>query len=246
VAASPPGAELLLAGPAQILQLVAFAVVSSLRGRRRTYVIDGHEISMEIEDLTLNTGLGLAVGQFDDIRLLIKDVEWQGRRVSSLAIVASNVHLRPGIVPTLVAAPVTFGATVRVDDIATWVPEIVRHRVEVDIDDDAVARVRWKDRPHLGALEMDVRVEGPFLVLDPTTFVAGTRRFSRLKWIPPLRLPIVLPRDIIITDVSLEPGAVHVAGQLPQLTERLKVTDVQQFVRNLTPDVERVVIPRAG
>jgi hypothetical protein len=56
----------------------------------------------------------------------------------------------------------------------------------------------------------------------------------------------VLPRDIIITDVSLEPGAVHVAGQLPQLAERLKVTDVQQFVRNLTPDVERVVIPRAG
>jgi hypothetical protein len=239
-----PGSELFLAGPAQILQLVAASILASLKGKRRTFVIGGQEITTEIEDLTLTTGPGLAVGQFEDIRLVLKDLEWQGRRVTSLAIVAHNVHLRPGIVPTLVASPVTFGATVHVDDVATWVPEIVRHRVEVDIDDDAVARVRWKDRPHLGALEIDVRVEGPFLVLDPTSFVAGTRRFRRLKWIPPLRLPIVLPHDVFITDVSIEPGAIQVAGQLPQLAEPLKVTDVQRFVRSLTPDLDRVVIPR--
>src|SRR5436190_2601176 len=163
-----PGTDLFLAGPAQILQLVAASIASSLRGRRRTYVIGGQEITAEIEDLTLTTGPGLAVGQFEDIRLVLKDLEWQGKRVSSPAIVAHNVHLRPGMVPTLVASPVTFGATVHVDDVRTWVPDAVSRRVQVEIGDDAIARVRLRDRPNLGAVEIDVRVEGPFLVLDPT------------------------------------------------------------------------------
>jgi hypothetical protein len=47
-----------------------------------------------------------------------------------------------------------------------------------------------------------------------------------------------------VTEVSLEPGALHVAGHLPELSYKLKVGDVQQFVRTLTPDLERVVIPR--
>lgn len=239
-----PGPELLLAGPAQVLQMMAAAVKTSLAGQRRTFVIGGEEVTTEIVDLSVTSGAGLAIGQLEDIRVVVQDLEWQRRRVSSLTIVASNVHLRPGMVPTLVASPITFGATVGVDDLATWVPDIVGRRIEVDIDDDAVARFRLRDRPHLGAVEMDVRVEGPFLVLDPTTLVAGTRRFSGLRRLPPFRLPLLTPGDVHVTTVELEPGALHVAGHLPQLAEKLRVSDVQQFVRTLSPDLQRVVIPR--
>lgn len=239
-----PGPELLLAGPAQVLQLFADAIKTTLRGTRRIFVLGGHEVAMEIEDLTVSTGVGLAFGQFDDLRLVLKDLAWQGRRVSTLSIVGLNVHLRPGLVPTLISSPVTFGATVAVDDLASWVPDLVGRRIQLGIDDDGVASVHLRDRPRLGSVEIDVRVEGPFLVLDPTTLVAGTRRFGGLRRFPAFRLPLVTPHDVHVTEVSLESGALHVGGHLPELRYQLRVTDVQQFVRTLTPDLDRVVIPR--
>jgi hypothetical protein len=62
-----PGPELLLAGPAQVLQLVASSITANLRGRRRTFVIGGQQVTMEIEDLAVSTGVGLAFGQFESI-----------------------------------------------------------------------------------------------------------------------------------------------------------------------------------
>lgn len=244
-AAGLPGPELLLAGPAQVLQLVAKAMRDSLRGRRRTFVLGGQTVTMELEDLTVATGIGLAFGQFDDVRIALRDIEWEGRRVSSMTLVAQNVHLRPGLAPTLVASPLTFEAVIAADDLATWVPDIVGRRLSVDIGDDAVARVHLRDREHLGAIEIDIRVEGPFLVLDPMTLVAGQRRFNRLRRIPPFRLPIVAPRNVHVTDVSLGPGEIRVGGHLPEWSESLSVTDVQRFARTLRPDLDVVVLPHS-
>jgi hypothetical protein len=143
-----------------------------------------------------------------------------------------------------VASPVTFDAAIGVDDLATWVPGIVGRRIEVDIDDDGVATVRLRDRPRLGSVEIDVSVEGHLLVLDPRTYVAGTRRFSGLSRLPPIRLPLVTPRDVVVTDVALGPGELLVSGLLPEWTRSMAATDVQQFVRTLNPDLQRVVIPR--
>ena len=216
----------------------------NLRGKRRTFVIAGQKVTMELDDLTVSTGAGLAFGQFDDVTIDVKDIDWEGRRVSTMQLVGHNVHLRPGITPTLVASPVTFDACVAADDIATWVPEMVGRRLHVEVGDDAVARVHLRDREHLGALEIDVRVEGHFLVLDPTTLVAGKRRFGGLKRIPPFRLPIITPRNVHVTDVSLGPGAVNVSGHLTEWSTPLVVNEVQKFVRSLRPDLDLVVLPR--
>ena len=216
----------------------------NLRGTRRTFVIAGQTVTMELDDLAVSTGVGLAFGQFDDVTIDVKDVDWEGRRVSSLRLVGHNVYLRPGITPTLVSSPVTFEACVAADDLGTWVPEIVGRRLHVEVGEDAVARVRMRDREHLGAIEIDVRVEGPFLVLDATTLVAGRRRFGGLKRLPAFRLPIVTPRNVHVTDVSLGPGTVHVSGHLTEWSTPLVVNEVQRFVRSLRPDLDLVVLPR--
>ena len=227
-----------------MLQLVASTMRDNLRGKRRTFVIAGQTVTMELDDLAVSTGLGLAVGQFDDVTIDVKDIDWEGRRVSTMRLVGHNVHLRPGLTPTLVASPVTFDACVAADDLGTWVPEIVGRRLHVEVGEDAVARVRLRDREHLGAVEIDVRVEGPFLVLDPTTLVAGRRRFRGLKRLPPFRLPIVTPRNVLVTGVSLGSGTVNVSGHLTEWSTTLIVNEVQQFVRSLRPDLDLIVLPR--
>jgi hypothetical protein len=227
-----------------VLQLVARAMRDNLRGTRRTFVIAGQKITMELDDLAVSTGAGLAFGQFDDVTIDVKDIDWDGRRVSTMRLVGHNVHLRPGITPTLVASPVTFDACVAAAVLAPGVPELVGRRLLVDVGDDPVARVHLRDREHLGAVEIDVRVEGHFLVLDPTTLVAGRRRFGGLKRIPPFRLPIVTPRNVHITDVSLGAGTVNLSGHLTEWSTPLVVNEVQRFVRSLRPDLDLVVFPR--
>jgi hypothetical protein len=241
----PDPTAAILAGPAQVLQLVASSIRNSLRGKRRTFVLGGHTVTMEIDDLKVSTGLGLAFGQFDDVTVDLKDIEWQQHRVSRLVLTGHNVHLRPGLTPTLVACPVAFDATLDVDDLATWVPDIVKRRLHVEIGEDSIARVHLRDREHLGSIEIDVRVEGPFLVLDPTSLVAGSRRFSALRRLPPFRLPLVTPGDVHVNDVSLAPGKLHVSGHIPEWSESLAVSEVQRLARTLTPDLDPVIFPRA-
>jgi hypothetical protein len=106
-----------------------------------------------------------------------------------------------------------------------------------------VARVRWRDRPHLGALEVDVRVEGGTLVVEPAAVQTRRRRLSWVNRLPPLRVPLVLPRGIVLTGITVEPGAVRVDAMVPEWTQPLVVTDVQRFARLLTPDLDPVVVP---
>jgi hypothetical protein len=227
-----------------VLQLVAATMRDTLRSTRRTFVIAGQTVTMELDDLAVSTGIGLAFGQFDDVTIDVQDIDWEGRRVSTMRLVGHNVHLRPGLTPTLVASPVTFDACVAADDLGTWVPEIVGRRLHVEVGDDGVARVHLRDRQHLGAIEIDVRVEGPFLVLDPTTLVAGRRRFGGLRRVPPFRLPIVTPRNVEVTGVTLGAGTVNVQGHLLEWSTPLVVNEVQRFVRSLRPDLDLVVLPR--
>ena len=123
-------------------------------------------------------------------------------------------------------------------------PDIVGRRLQVEIGDDAVARVRLRDREHLGAIEIDVRVEGHFLLLDPRPSSPGKRRFGGLRRLPPFRLLLMTPGDVVVTGVSLGPGELRVSGHIPEWSEALAVTEVQRFVRTLRPDLDLVVLPR--
>lgn len=236
------GPELLLFGPAQVIQMTAAAVKASLTGRRRRFVIAGREITTEIVDLAVATGPGLAIGQFDDVRLDVKDLDWNGRRVTTLRITGRNVHLRPGLSPTIVAAPVLLDATVDDAALETWSSPWAR-RFRLEIGDDAVARIHLRGREHLGALEVGVRIENGSLVIDPAAVVAGHRRFGSIGRLPAFRVPLLLPKGIRLTDITLLPRAISVSALVPEWSESLVVTDVQQFARLLRPDLDPVIVP---
>lgn len=237
-----PGPDLLLFGPAQVVQITAAAVKASLVGRRRHFELGGRRVTAEIVDLAVGTGPGLAVGQFDDVRLDLRDVEWQGRRVTTLRVTGRNVHLRPAITPTFVTAPIHVSAMVDEDALPTWSTSWAR-RFHLEIGDDAVARIHLRDREHLGALEVDVRVESGTLIVDPSAVRAGRRRFAVPRRLPPIRVPLSLPHGISLISVTLEPRRVRVEAMVPEWSEPLVITDVQQFARRLAPDLDPVVVP---
>jgi hypothetical protein len=237
-----PSPELLLFGPAQVVQLTAAAVKASLVGRRRRFELAGRRVTAEIVDLAVGTGPGLAVGQFDDVHLELKDVDWEGRRVTTLRVTGRNVHLRPAVTPTFVTAPVLVTAMVDEDALPTWSSPWAR-RFTLEIGDDAVARIHLRDREHLGALEVEIRVDSGALVVDPSALRAGRRRVTALGRLPPNRVPLTLPHGIRLTSVTLEPRAVRVEAMVPEWSEPLVVGDVQRFVRLLAPDLDPVIVP---
>lgn len=237
-----PGPELLLFGPAQAVQLAAAAAKAALVGRRRTFQLGGRTVTAEVVDLAVDTGPGLALGQFEDVRLDLRDLEWEGRKVSTLRVHGRNVHLRPGLTPTFVTAPVLVTATIDEDALPTWSTRLTE-RLHLEVGDDAIARIHVRDHQHRGALEVDVRVEDGILVVDPSAVRAGRRRFAMPRRIPPLRIPIALPRGVRLTSVSLEPRTIRVEAMVPEWSEPLVLTDLQQFARLLTPDLDPVIVP---
>ena len=72
---------------------------------------------------------------------------------------------------------------------------------------------------------------------------AGRRRFAFPRRLPPIRVPLSLPHGISLTSVTLEPRAVRVEAIVPEWSEPLVVSDVQQFARLLAPDLDPVVVP---
>lgn len=99
-----------------LVQSVLQLATRPLTDRRVTLRIGGADATMTVADVDCALGaLGLALGQFDDVRVVVEDVEWSGRTARRLAVTCVNVHVNPG--PTLVAAPVDVELTLGAQDV---------------------------------------------------------------------------------------------------------------------------------
>jgi hypothetical protein len=81
-------------------------------GRRVAF--DDAVMTVAEVDCTLGL-LGMALGQFDDVRVVVENVEWRGHTARRLAVTCRDVHVNPG--PTLVAGPVDVELTLGSADI---------------------------------------------------------------------------------------------------------------------------------
>ena len=91
------------------------AIVDTARnwliGKKRTFTFAGSNLTLVLEDLSVEgSDLAKAVGQYGQVRMLARDVEWGDYQLERLEIQARNVHLRPSTKPVLVAAPIRFEA----------------------------------------------------------------------------------------------------------------------------------------
>ena len=199
-------------------------------GRTLTINADAGDITLTVTEFESRLDVRrLAVGQLNDVHLTATDVRWEDRRFDEARLVLRNVHLRPGVPPVLVAAPVDVTLVMSsnaLDDLLRFAfPRLGGH-----VDDDGVARLRWARRPELGWLEVDVEVDGTTLWLHPRVLQLGRRRWRLPARMPtyPVRLP-ELAEGLTLTDLSLAPGQIHVSGSLAEWraeVPRARVEDV--------------------
>jgi hypothetical protein len=177
---------------------------------------------------------GLAVGQVGDVLLVAEDVTWREYRFDQAMAVLSNVHFRPGATSEVVAAPVELSLKLPADVLEELVAQATP-QFTAEIGDDGVVRLRWARRPGWGHLEVDIRIVGTALWLQPQALVVGGRRVGLPARLPiyPVELPD-LPKGMLITKVHVRPGAVLIYGLLPKWRIDLPVSRLEDIVTQLS------------
>ncbi|MGB8503092.1 hypothetical protein [Mycobacterium sp.] len=204
-------------------------------GRTLTVRTNGNDLKLTVTEFDFRVEVrGLAVGQVGDVLLAAEDVGWREYRFEQAMAVLSNVHFRPGATSEIVAAPVELSlklpAEVLEDLVAHASPQFIAH-----IDDDGVVRLRWARRPGWGHLEVDIRIVGTALWLQPRALVVGGRRLGLPARLPiyPVELPD-LPNGLLITNVDVRPSCVLLYGLLPEWQMDLPLSRLEDIVSQLT------------
>lgn len=229
-AAIPPVA----AGAAVAYRTLFVTLRRLVVGRTLSVQLADGDITLTVTEFDSRLELpALAVGQLDNVRLAARDLRWAGNRFDRAAVTLHNVHLRPGVPPVLVAAPVDMSVelpTAHLDDVFRWATP----RLAGEVGVDGIARLRWARRPSLAGLEVDVHLDGSTLWLKPRGLALRRRRVAIPARVPayPVQLP-ELPYGLQLTGVSFGPGAVRLTGTLPEWRMDLPRAGVEDILDQL-------------
>lgn len=217
-------------GAAVAYRTLFITVTRLVVGRTLTVRLDSGDITLTVTEFDSRLDVRrLAVGQLNDVRLTATDIHWDGRHFERATLVLHNVHLRPGVPPILVAAPVEVSIDVSTHALGEVFADALP-RLSGQVDDDGVARLRWARHLGLGSVEVDVKLDGSTLWLHPRAV-----RTRRRRWTLPARTPaypVHLPElasGLTLTGLSFEPGALHLTGSLPEWraeVPRARIEDV--------------------
>ncbi|MEB3979703.1 hypothetical protein OQ968_00295 [Mycobacterium sp. 663a-19] len=177
---------------------------------------------------------GLAVGQLGEIRLAARDMRFGDHRFERATAVLRNVHIRPGVPPWLVAAPVELSLALPPDAVDT-VLRSVAPRLRGELRADGTAALHWARRPTLGSLEVDVQPVGSALWLTPRALVARRKRWALSRRVPgyPVRLPD-LPRGLLVTGVAFGEDSLQLSGLLPEWRIELPLKNLEEIISYLS------------
>jgi hypothetical protein len=188
-----------------------------LIGKRLTLPTEGSPVTLTVSTLESRLDVRrLSVGQLDDVRVSMIDIHWRTTHFDNAAAVLHNVHVRPGVPPMLVAAPVHLSldvSTITLDELLrTVVP-----RLTGSIGDDGVARVRWARRPRLGHVEVAADLDGAMLLLRPQALTVRRRRWQLPARTPAYRVRLPdLPHGLELTGIHVGTGLLRVGATMPQ------------------------------
>ena len=190
-----------------------------LIGKKRTFTFAGRDLTLVLEDLSVEgSDLAKAVGQYGQVRILARDVVWDGYQLERLEIQARNVHLRPPKKPVLVAAPVRFEAFVSAAAASRWLV-VVSSRLELAMH-AGVPQVGMIGAPW-ARLEVEAGADGKSIRIVPRALHLLDRRLSLLP-VPAFHVPLPeLPFDIMLTSVEPAPGGFVICGLLPEWQRQL-------------------------
>ncbi len=177
---------------------------------------------------------GLAVGQLGEVRVAARDISWDQQRLQHAVAVLHNVHIRPGVPPVLVAAPVKLSSALP----AEVFDDVLRQaapQLRTELREDGTAQLRWGRQPGWGGLQVDVDVVGTTLLLRPRALTAGQRRWALPARTPAYRVPLPeLPHELLVTDVSLGPDSLQLSALLPEWRMELPPRYLEDVITRLS------------
>lgn len=231
------------AGAAQAIAVpyrTLFATLQQLLvGKELTVRIGDHDVTLMVVELESELDpQGLAVGQLGEVRVAASDIRWGDNRLQSAVAVLRNVHIRPGVPPMVVAAPVEL-TTELPKDIFDGVLAQAAPQLRSESGEDGTARLRWARQPAWGGLEVDADVvcttSGSTLWLRPRAVVTGQRRWKLPGRTPAYQVPLPeLPHGLMITEVELAPDSLHLAGLLPEWRMELPLRALEELITRLS------------
>ena len=204
-------------------------------GRTLNVRSNGDDLTLTVTEFDFRIEVrGLVVGQLGDALLVAENVTWREYRFDEAMAVLNNVHFLPGPTSVVMSAPVELSLKLPAEVLEELVehasPQFIAH-----IDDDGVVRMRWKRRPRWGHLEVDIRIVGTALWLQPRVLVIGGRRMGLPARLPiyPVELPD-LPNGLLITKVDVRPNCVLIFGLLPEWRMDLPLSRLEDIVSQLS------------
>jgi hypothetical protein len=177
---------------------------------------------------------GLAVGQLGEVRAAARDIRWDQQRLQHAIAVLRNVHIRPGVPPLVVAAPVKLSSVLPAEIFDDVLRQAVP-QVRSELCEDGTARLRWVRQPGWGGLQVDVDVVGTTLWLRPRALITRQRRWTLPARIPAYRVPLpTLPHELLVTDVSLGLDSLQLSALLPEWRMELPLRYLEDLITRLS------------
>jgi hypothetical protein len=215
------------------------AARSWLTGKKRTFGFAGHDLTLTLSDISVDgADLARVMGQYGQVRISARDVDWHIYHAERIDVRASNVHVRPGVRLTLVTAPVHCEAFISASFASSWLAT-VSPRLELalvaGLPQIGVAGVPWV------RLEMETGAEGQSIRLRPRALYLLDRRVS--LWSPTFYLAVPeLPAGFMLTSIEPAPGGFLVRGLFSEWRRSLSRDDVESLLARMRAGQDRLDI----
>ena len=217
------------------------AIVEAARawliGKKRTFRFAGHDLTLVVDEISIpGVDLARVVGQYGQVRIAARDVQWGGYELERMEIQARNVHLRPGVRPTLVAAPVLFEAFVSASAASRRLAA-VSTLLELVLP-DGVPQIGLAGAPWV-RLEVQAGAQGRSVLVRPRALRLG-------EWRLPLPSPAFslavpdLPGGVLLTSVEPAPGGFVVRGAIGEWRRSLAREDIEHLLAGMRAGQDRL------
>jgi hypothetical protein len=225
--------------PGDPFALLVDAARAWLTGKKRTFRFSGHDLTLTLSDISVEgADLARVMGQYGQVRIFARDVQWHVYQMERIEVRASNVYVRPGLRLALVAAPVHCEAFVSASFASSWLAT-VSPRLELalvaGVPQVGVAGMPWV------RLEVETDAEGQSIRLRPRALYLLDRRLS--LWSPAFHLTLPeLPDGFMLTSVEPAPGGFLVRGLFSEWQRSLSRDDVERLLAGMRAGQDRLDI----